>query len=121
MIIAYIIAVPPTVSITTTKNVLNTFDHKAAFSCQSDVVYPKPSFVWYINGVAIIMKSNKHKIVNGYFKSYLILNYFSNNQSVGGVYACAAVNDAGKSTASINMTVRGIQIFCYYWVIYYRT
>ena len=63
---------------------------------QSVFFKPKPSWDWYMNGVAINKTSKKHEIVNCYFKSYLILNYFSSKQTVGGVYACAAVNDVGK-------------------------
>ena len=60
--------------------------------------------------MAINRTSNKQEIANGYFKSYLILKCISSNQTIGGVYACAAINDAGKSTESINMTFRSIQI-----------
>ena len=41
LIIAYVIAVPLTVSITTTINVLNDLNHKAAISYQSEVLYSK--------------------------------------------------------------------------------
>ena len=92
--------------ITATNDVSKIFTENRTIACQSALVYPQPSFVWYKNGVTINNQSDKHEIVDGYFTSYLILNSNSIIQT-GDMYNCTAINDAGESTASITVTAKG--------------
>ena len=107
MIFTQIITVPPMTSITTIGDDLKYSYNKLTISCQSNIVNSKPTFVWYENGVAINSTWDGYKISGDYFKSYLSLqNYPSTQQD--DVYNCTAINIAGKSTASIAVTVQGI-------------
>ena len=107
VIIIPIITVPPMTSITTIDDGLNYVYNKPTISCQSNIVNSKPTFVWFKNGVAINSTWDGYKISGDYFKSYLTLQNYPSNQH-DGVYNCTAINVAGKSTASIAVTVQGI-------------
>ena len=107
MIIIQIITAPPMTSITTIGDDLKYFYNKPTISCQSNIVNSKPTFVWYKNGVAINSTWDGYKISGDYFKSYLTLQNYPSTQK-DDVYNCTAINVAGKSTASIAVTVQGI-------------